>query len=390
MFANRYLGRWREAGLIDDEAARRIATWEAAQARPVWLWALAGLGAFALSMGVLAIVAANWERIPGWLKIATNLSLNAATALALLWAWMRQWQKTRELLALILAGLVLSGIALISQVYQLDGEVWQALLIWLASCTPFVVLATRSRLLGVAWALAAAATYIAAIEKLERFLGSVLQGEPVILLVWVPALLLLLAGLARRRLPEGRAQGDAIIGCGVLALLFAASFPQLIVFRPAQEAGTAIAIVLSLLVAALLWREAQRGDGGAPALFVMVIGGLCTWLATIAIWRLFGSEGGAFWQRRHEDALPHLCAALVFIAFWATVSWLALRAGRRTLFAAAFAVIAVRIFILYWEAFGGLLNTGMGLIGGGLLCLGLAAAGWHIARRSGSPVEAAI
>ena len=56
----------------------------------------------------------------------------------------------------------------------------------------------------------------------------------------------------------------------------------------------------------------------------------------------------------------------------------------------AFAVIAVRIFIIYWEAFGGLFNTGLGLIGGGLLCLAFAALGWHLARRAGQPVEAAI
>src|SRR5262245_9835399 len=143
MFANRYLARWRAAGLIDDKTAQRITAWELSQARPVWLWALAGLGAFALGMGVVAVVAANWERIPGWLKIAVNLALNGGAAAALFVAWQRGWEKTREILALLLAGLVLSGIALISQVYQIDGEVWQALLIWMAICTPFVAMVTR-------------------------------------------------------------------------------------------------------------------------------------------------------------------------------------------------------------------------------------------------------
>ncbi|HKV00462.1 MAG TPA: DUF2157 domain-containing protein [Vineibacter sp.] len=390
MFANRYLSRWQSAGLIDAAGAQRIADWERAQARPVWLWALAGLGAFAIGMGLIAVVAANWEVIPGWLKIAVNLALNVGAAAALFLAWQRHWEKTREILAIVLSGLVLSGIALISQVYQLDGPAWQALLLWMAICTPFLALMTRSRVLGVAWAAAATVTYLTAIEALDRVLGRLLHGDAIILMVWVPGLLLMIVGIARGWLATTRGQANAIVACAVLALLFAASVPQFIVFRPREEAGTMVAIIASLLVAALLLRESRRDDASAMALMVIVLGGLATWLATMMIWKLAGANGATFWTRRSTDGLPYLGAALVFIAFWAAVSWLALRAGRRALFVLAFAVITVRVFVIYWEAFGGLLNTGLGLIGGGLLCLALAALGWHIARRAGRPVEAAI
>ncbi|HEX2889994.1 DUF2157 domain-containing protein [Vineibacter terrae] len=390
MFANRYLARWQSAGLIDDAAAQRIASWERAQARPVWLWALAGLGAFAVGMGMLALVAANWERIPGWLKIAVSLTLDAGLAVAVFIAWRRTWERTREILALILFGLVLGSIALISQVYQLDGEPWQAMLVWMAVCTPFLALVTRSRVLGIVWAVAATATYLLALDPLSRVLGRWLDGEAVILIAWVPGLALLAVGIVRGWLPSWRGQAHAIVACGVLALLLAASIPQLIVFRPKEEAGTVVAAVATVLLAALLWRERRRDTPGATALMVIVLTGLGAWLATMAIWKLAGANGVTFWTRRSTDGLPYLCAALVFIAFWAVVSWLALQAGRRALFVMAFAVITVRIFIIYWEAFGGLFNTGLGLIGGGLLCLAFAALGWHLARRAGRPMEAAI
>jgi hypothetical protein len=206
----------------------------------------------------------------------------------------------------------------------------------------------------------------------------------------VPALLLLLFGIVRGWQPGCRAQGHVIVACGVLGMLCAASLPQVIVFQPRREAGFVIATVLSLLLAALLWRERRREGAGAEAVLVMVLAGMGTWLLTLAIWRLMGSEGATWWNRGGADMLPRLCSALVFIAFWGVVSWLALRAGRRGLFVLSFAVIAIRVFILYWEAFGGLLNTGLGLIGGGLLCLAMAALGWHIARRAGVRVEAAI
>ena len=390
MFANRYLTRWQAAGLIDDQAARRITSWELSQARPVWLWALAGLGAFAVGMGVVAVVAANWELIPGWLKIAVNLSLNAATAVGVFVAWQRGWEKTREILALLLSGLVLSGIALISQVYQIDGEVWQALLTWMAICTPFVAMVTRSRVLGLAWAVAATVTYVTAIEPLDRVLSRLLGGEPVFLLAWVLGLALLAVGIVRGWLPSCRGQANVIVACGVLALLFTVFIPQVVVLRPERQAGTVVAVVASLLVAALLWWERRRDPPGATALMVIVLAGLGAWLATMAIWTMSGARGNRFFGYASTEPLAYLGAALVFIAFWGVVSWLALRAGRRVLFAAAFAVIVIRVFIMYWEALGGLLNTGLGLIGGGLLCLGLAALGWHIARRAGAPAEAAI
>ena len=390
MFANRYLSRWQGAGLIDAAGAQRIVDWERAQARPVWLWALAGLGAFAVGMGVLAVVAANWERIPGWLKITVDLALTVAVAAALFVSWQRGWEKTREILAIVLSGLVLSGIALISQVYQLDGPAWQALLLWMAICTPFVALITRSRVLGVAWAAAATITYLTTIEALDRLLGRLLHGDAVIVLTWVPGLLLLVVGIVRGWFSTTRGQADAVVACAVLALLFAASVPQFIVFRPREEVGTIATVIASLLVVALLLREWRRGDGSAPALMAVVLAGLGVWLASMLIWKLAGANDTTHWTWSRTDRLPALGTALVFIVFWGVVSWLALRAGRRTLFVLAFAVITIRVFVIYWEAFGGLLNTGLGLIGGGLLCLAFAALGRHIARRAGRPVEAAI
>jgi hypothetical protein len=231
---------------------------------------------------------------------------------------------------------------------------------------------------------------VAAIEQLERLWTRLLGGEAVILLAWLPGLLLLALGVARGWQDSRRNQANAIIACGLLAQLFAAGIPQFVAFQPRQMAGLGIAVVASAAVAALLWREHSRGVAGARALAVIVFAGLAVWLASMAIWSLAGADGASFWRRRSANGLPHMAVALVFIAFWAVVSWLALRAGRRTSFVLSFAIIAIRVFIFYWEALGGLLNTGLGLIGGGVLCLALAALGWHLARRGQARAEAAL
>ena len=80
IIAEHYLKRWRGAGLIDYGAAARISAWEATHRRPVWLWALSGMGALAIGLGVVAVVAANWEEIPETSLQRTSSESGAMTA----------------------------------------------------------------------------------------------------------------------------------------------------------------------------------------------------------------------------------------------------------------------------------------------------------------------
>jgi hypothetical protein len=63
---------------------------------------------------------------------------------------------------------------------------------------------------------------------------------------------------------------------------------------------------------------------------------------------------------------------------------MAARGGWRGLFGISFAMIGVRLLVLYFEAIGGLTATGLGLLGGGVICLALAGIGWRLTRRIGS------
>src|SRR5215467_6195211 len=120
----------------------RIGAWEATHRRPLWLWALSGMGALAIGLGVVAVVGANWEDIPGGVKLAADLLLTGLCAVLVFVAWRRDRAWPREIGALLLFGLVLASIALIGQVYQLQSDPWQALVLWLALCTPFLALVT--------------------------------------------------------------------------------------------------------------------------------------------------------------------------------------------------------------------------------------------------------
>src|SRR3546814_6243175 len=57
----RKLDAWRDAGLIDEATAQRIRAFEAEHARPLALWAALGIGALAIGLGIISVIAARSE-----------------------------------------------------------------------------------------------------------------------------------------------------------------------------------------------------------------------------------------------------------------------------------------------------------------------------------------
>lgn len=379
----RSLHRWVEAGLLDPAQVARIEAWEAGQASPTWLWAVASAGGFAVVLGVAALIAANWDAIPGPLKIGVHLTLNVAVATALYRAWRENRHRLRELLSLLLFALTLTGIGLIGQVYQFGSTTWQALLLWMAACTPYLAITTRSSVAALAWSLAATATFVFAMgaldDLLSAWLGTTVAAE--MAWSWLFASALLACGLLHGLRPGHAAQGNVIAGFASLLLIGVASWPSLslavggtLVGALAGRTAATIASAL-ILVPTVLWTE-RRARAGSINFLALALAGALTWWASVAAWVTLFAHGA---EGQHVTA--QVVVALIFLLFWAWLGLLALRSGNRGAFAAAFVVIGLRIAMLYWEALGSLLSTGIGLIGGGLLCMALAALGWRLMRR---------
>ena len=65
MSLDRKLARWESAGLIDGATRARIRDFEQSERAPIALYALGVLGAGTLALGILSVIAANWDGIPG-------------------------------------------------------------------------------------------------------------------------------------------------------------------------------------------------------------------------------------------------------------------------------------------------------------------------------------
>jgi uncharacterized membrane protein len=380
VIAEHYARKWQTAGLIDAAAVERILAWEAGRRQPVWLWAVAGMGALAIALGVMAIVGANWDSIPDGVKLGGDLLVTGVCTIAVFLTWRRVQVWRRELAAFLLFGLVLAGIALIGQVYQLQSAPWHALVLWLALCTPFLALATFTRFNGAIWTIAVATTWFMLDDPLYAAMArlhAMPPGHPrwdsghfISLQAYLAACGLIVVAALRDLWPPARRQADMILKLALAGLVVSCSLTAAFSLRSEETSPLwgAIAIVglASALAGAVWWplrTPAQR------RLMVALLGAsLAVWIAALLL-----DEG----QLAGQD----LYRALLFIVYWAAIGGLAARAGWRGWFGFAFTMVGLRLLVLYFEALGGLTATGFGLLGGGVLCIALAAIGWRLARR---------
>jgi uncharacterized membrane protein len=354
------LAEWQRAGLLTAEAAARIREYEGHQTRPYLLYAVGGLGALTIVLGLVAVIASNWESIPGGVKLAVDLLLAAALAIGLVIVDRRGIDWLRETLIALYWGHVLASIGLISQVYHLGGATWQALLVWTGLTFPLV---TRSRSDGLAtlWVLALHITYFMALEPLAA--GPASEGLIAGLVGLAPLLCLAVAtsSTITRARPNFHHAFAGLGWLGALAMTSAASFafydsPMRDEFFDSFALATAIA---AAIVVFLMVRAVRLVGGHREAVLPLRV--------LLALFIVFGYAPILLATGKQE-----LLGALVFIALWAVVAWFGYATHNARTLSLATAIIGVRLIAVYFEVFGSLMDTGLGLISGGLLTVALA------------------
>ncbi|MCU0948045.1 MAG: DUF2157 domain-containing protein [Porphyrobacter sp.] len=370
----RKIEAWHKAGVIDAATRDRLIAYEAANARPIALWALFGIGALAIALGLVSVVAANWEEIPGTLRLGVHLAL-IGTALGVLWrsedtlAASTPW--AAEALVFITAALGLTFFGHVGQVYQTASPIWQPLGAWLVLFAPLLL--TSGRGWPVAGALMSVLVWMVwdYADRTASLPGAGLALSVIMWLALITALPVLVAplgawgrhGLARaefwRRL-EQAGLAYAVAGASfaaVLASMDALTRTEALASPPAMVLRGVIAVVAGLALAGL-----RRGVSGRMAGAIVAGAGVATPLALLAS----GSD---------------IAAAALFMVLWAGIAAAALKAGWRGVFQLAVGVIALRLIILSFELASDLLLSGFGLILSGVLILGIGWAALKISRR---------
>jgi len=374
--AERKLKAWVAAGLIDDATADRIGAYEAEHARPVALWTVVGIGGLSVALGVISLVAANWDAIAP----ETRLALHAAVMVAL-GLWLASAERTPPAPAvldaalLVFAGLGLAFLGHVGQVYQTSAAPWQAIALWFALFAPLLL--ARGQGWGSASLLVGGAIALAWMRADDPWIGSSFARPESGLIrsaaeCGVPVWFLPLAawaGLGKSLAAERQhfwhhaaalALGYALVGCSLLMLAAGVS-PWRAGISPAPI--TTALLVLACVIASagglLCWV-----DRSPAAKAIGAILGLVAFGAPMAYW-VSGSMLGA---------------GLLFLGLWSAIGAAALYGQNRALFQLATTLVTVRLIILGFEASGGLLMSGVGLIVGGAVAMALAYAAYRLSR----------
>lgn len=360
---------WQRAGLITPAQAEAIGVYEQRGARPYLFYALGGLGAFAVAVGLVSLVAANWDEIPAAVKLGLDLLVALLLGAGIWRADARRSHFVREALLLVFFGLVLASIGLISQIYQLGGEAREALLLWAVITGP-AMLRLRTGFGVTVWMVAVEGTWLwnigdfivrrAAHQSRESF-------WTVAAVVYLTCLgLAALGGVPalRRRRPE---LAQAAGGLGAAQLVLLATLAQQLWYG--HIGARELAAISPLWVGAVLLCSAVAAAGvptwlraidEAPAAPSAILG-----LRSFLIYAAVSATAPTLFEHR---AVPVL-AALSFLGLWGLLGWVGLKLRAYRLFQLATALLALRIIIIYFEVIGSLLSSGLGLISGGAITL---------------------
>ena len=355
----RQLARWKEAGLLDAATAERISAFEAGRKRPVLLYAVGGLGALAVAIGIISVIAANWDGIGRAPKVGADLALMIGVAFAIMRSRSGHW--VRETLLLFYFLLFLGSIALIGQTYQQGGELYQALLLWLALGSPLVLFG-RSWFLALVWLAGVVAAAAVAADSFH-----VEETVSVAGLSLGPLLFLGLGtmNVVRQRRPQYAGLFRVVGWLGLVGVTSLAQHAWYVHWSQ-NEASPWLALIPTVVGLFLAWW--LPGAQGITGQGRWLWRGVLAFAAISSIIPISFSHG----------EYPVL-GAISFILLWIGYALAAYQAGHIRLLNLCTAIIGVRLVIVYVEVFGSLLQTGLAMIIGGLLTLGLA---WVWVRKS--------
>ncbi|MCB1172099.1 MAG: DUF2157 domain-containing protein [Leptospiraceae bacterium] len=363
MIWEKKLIEWQKANLIQADQAAAIAEFEQTRSaeRPYILFAFVGLGIVAIMIGIISLIAFNWDEIPAAVKLATDFGVMVLLAIGLVYLWQKQSVIWFEATLLTFALWIPATIGLVSQVFHQGGELYDALL-WSCSLSALLLVFTRKAILPHLWL--AAFTFASA----EGIFGRLFDdSEGLYFIAWLSGGFLLLATIMQSRPlrahPLQRAL--AIWGLGILTGgLGMLSFD--ISDSIFEASGLAWSGSLFMGVLLVLSSQILAGWGKAQS----ITAGIVVFLAALL---LSGLLADSEWLR-------------AFTLIGVFLGLAAIHAGWQMEKIFHFYMIAagIRIYAVYLEVFSDLATTGIGLIFSGLVFIAMGLAYWygrkHLAR----------
>ncbi len=108
------------------------------------------LGAFSIGLGVVAIIASNWQAIPPMCKLLVDFAMLIFVVGGIFWAKEKNKTKLFELFLFLYALFILASIGLVAQIFHLPANGMSAILFWSILTFPLIFL-SKKPLLAFVW-----------------------------------------------------------------------------------------------------------------------------------------------------------------------------------------------------------------------------------------------
>jgi uncharacterized membrane protein len=349
------LSEWQDHGLLSPDQVQNILAYEKGKVRGSrMMLALTLLAMLAIGLGLISIIAANWEEISGGLKLAIYFSL------ATLWiAAITYFESTKthlyEGLVFGFNLFILAGIGLIAQVFHVPSDGWGGLALW-TSLSLLPLLKSKSWPIALLWSIAWTLTWTAWFieQRTDEHWRMMVVGLSFI------GLGLLSSRRGQWMVPRHISPitltisaGWVLIGNPWLQAGYQHAHNPSIVFRDIALLGFGF----GLWLLALRFRQTRLNDRQMKVLGLVFA--LCLARSILAY-----SVSGDFFR-----GWPNLIETVLFSCQLILMGVLALQKDRIRLFDVFTFLIAARILALFLGLFGTLLMTGTGLIAFGICVL---------------------
>ncbi len=365
----KYLSDWAENGLITGVQAESILEYETSKSSDVRTrWVLYGfiiLGVVVIGIGVISLIAANWERIPPMVKLINNLLFLSAVAFTVYKVSQKDNDIVFDALLALFVFLCLGSIGLISQVFHTGGELFQALAFWLVIVFPATLLGRRIFLVHL-WCGAAVITYLQYAFSRKSYWYNLQSRHDFDLVyaifIFLPFILLLLSQLFKRVAPLRR-HGEALLMWTLPSLAGAIIWMDIFLSSKHMDPVTGAALpVLIVGIPAAIISLADKEFSKREKVIVSVMS-----LLTLLILlphefssTLFLGGVGKFFGALYTLVML-LLAGMIFII-----------RNNKKLFHLVTLLMGVRFLVVYFQVFENLATTGFGLIISGLIIIGAA------------------
>lgn len=339
---------WVKNDVINRSDAESILKYEN-QYRPNYvLQTVLGIACLAIVIGIISIIASNWNKVPVYLKLASNFSAHLITLSSIYYFNKKKNKKITDLLIGVEFGMIIGTIALIGQIYHLDGHLFSSTSFWLIASTP-LVLYSSYQYVPFAWAIIFTVVCFLGIDfHYDRFyqVSSLFEKSSLCVaftLYW-------------------------------LSHLFN-KYKKHNFYKVTHDISIFLFISFTTLITSIAWNIKNSDLELKEFLVITILFAIPTVIYLVkkqmkdaAIITSIGTLLFLLPQYINHDQ-HKVIAGASFLIFWILIARFAYKRQIKSIFDAATFLIAVRIMVIYFEVFGSLLETGIGLIMAGILTI---------------------